>query len=205
MGQGLNFKSGTSSFELSSPMLGREELYVRALRGELERVESEAAHLRAMIRELERFGRSELDTRTFAAMGDLSAHKRMRFDVSEGIKNDENLHIALPQPVKPTPAYLPPGLTEPLKVIHEPTNPMKLEKPSPTCEKCGRTFTTQKDLRRHNATKHEGIRYPCDKCGRSFARPYQLRHHVEEKHGEEGQSALEAGVEHNASLNEAQN
>lgn len=177
-------------------MFGRDELCARALRGELQRVESEAAHLRAMLQELEKVGGS-------IWQGDISSQKRMRLDTPSGLLGSESFHRVVPQPVKPTNMpinYSQSNLSIPLSVV--PNSQSKLNKPSPTCDKCAKTFTTQKDLRRHNATRHEGIRYPCEHCGRSFARPYQLRHHVEEKHAGKENIAPGAGSEHIASTDE---
>ena len=56
-----------------------------------------------------------------------------------------------------------------------------LEKP--TCDRCGKTFTIWKDVRRHQANCRTVTLVPCDICEKTFSRVDSMRFHMRKKHG----------------------
>lgn len=51
------------------------------------------------------------------------------------------------------------------------------ENNSRTCEACGRTFSRQRDLRRHIACSHGELRFTCEACGRAFGYAFNRNRH----------------------------
>ncbi|XP_014231900.1 zinc finger and SCAN domain-containing protein 12-like [Trichogramma pretiosum] len=51
-----------------------------------------------------------------------------------------------------------------------------------SCDTCGLKFTKQSHLKRHNDTKHRGIRHACNECGNSFTQRPHLKTHIETVH-----------------------
>ena len=52
-----------------------------------------------------------------------------------------------------------------------------------TCRNCGQKFDREWNLKRHQLTHDEGVRYPCQMCESTFARMDNLEKHAREAHG----------------------
>ena len=90
--------------------------------------------------------------------------------------------ICTPQPDEsdePQPEDLQPDEPQPSTSAHEPSDPPKSRKTkvNSTCNVCGRSFSSQKQLLAHHDAIHQSMDLQCDECGKSFASSQLLAQH----------------------------
>ena len=70
--------------------------------------------------------------------------------------------------------------TEYKEEINESNNGIKQTKFQ--CKQCDKTFSDKRQLRKHNLSKHEGVKYACNHCDKTFSVRSLLRRHIQSKH-----------------------
>ena len=60
-----------------------------------------------------------------------------------------------------------------------------------TCEKCDKTFSDRRNLKRHNDSVHLMIRHKCDQCEKEFSEAYGLKRHIRNVHTQKDEVLIE--------------